>query len=103
LQEERKRGREEEEEEGTFSEISLRNLQESINSRFLNVDTFSAADSLNSGPGTFVIEWLEPEFRASGSQWLNDSADIVADDTEASDLGILLHGSPQSVLCILCH
>lgn len=48
------------------------------------------------------VQGLEAELGASGSKRLNDAADVVADEDEAGDLAVRLHGPPQRILGILC-
>ena len=48
-----------------------------------------------------AVKRLEAELCAPGGQGLDDAANVVADEDEAGDLAVGLHGSPQRVLGIL--
>ena len=87
----------------TFAKISLWRLQKSVHSILWNIDPLLVTYELQSWPGALVIEWLESELCTPGGQRFNDPADIVADNAEPGDLGVLLHGPSQRVLRILCH
>jgi hypothetical protein len=42
-----------------------------------------------------------PELGTAAGQWFNDAADIIADETEARDLGVRFHGTAKCVLSVL--
>ncbi len=52
-------------------------------------------------PGQTQCYQRPPELGTSRRQGLDDPRDVVADEAEACDLGVGLHGAPQRILGIL--
>lgn len=81
--------------------VAVRHLVQRLHRAVGHRDTLCAADFANALCEAIALDRPKPELGAPGCQRADDSADVVADEAEASDFGIRLHRPAKSVLGIL--